>query len=250
MTDEVPMKEMIRRIFVSRGFIVFFGMIAPIICVALDPIVFQDRMALYLSPKSYGFLEFIRVEVFTLMIIGILALLVWMAFKPRSSILVGILYAGSLVAFIIGIVILPLSIIGLFIIIGLFGFTPFLTGFAFFVAANQARRHLAPPRFFCFKTVSIIITVIIICVIPVGYHLTLTRYVDQNIKHILAQDNEADDAVQRLKDIRWRVNLPAFDKMVSEYQYCDDEELIKYLSTAYSDITGESIEDIEFQLFD
>lgn len=123
-------------------FDIFFGIVAPILCYLFDPIVFQARI----FDRSPGFLHSVRWSVCGLAVLAMVCLTVWLAFgraRPRlDALLGGGMLAGALLAFAIGVVILPLAVLGLFYyFVGVFGFIPFVTFRVFWRNMRLAWRH-------------------------------------------------------------------------------------------------------------
>jgi len=124
-------------------FDVIFGIVAPILCLIFDPIIFRS-----LSPVIAVGGMFAGLQIFFYVGIGIeiVMLSLWLIFKPRSqqisSFFAGVLISGSLVSLAIGILILPLTLFGLFLLIGILGFAPFLTAMVFFRSGYQAMKQV------------------------------------------------------------------------------------------------------------
>jgi hypothetical protein len=101
------------------------GITLPLICFAADPIVF----------KGVGLLGEYRPFAFLLSAASILSMSAWLLWGRRlgwvAAPLAGFFIAGSFISFIVGIILLPLSLIGMLILIGFLGFTPLLSGFVF-----------------------------------------------------------------------------------------------------------------------
>lgn len=99
------------------------GVALPVLCLRYDPIIFTDN-----NP--------VRMPAYLFIGIQIVGLLLWkmidtMAGRP-SAVLSGILAVGAFFAFLIGCLMIPLSLIGLLLLgIGLLGLTPFLTLWTF-----------------------------------------------------------------------------------------------------------------------
>jgi hypothetical protein len=110
----------------STGFTIAVGIAGPLLCLAFDPVVFKGPDAVFGS---------VRVLCYSFIAIEILVLSVWLLAKERlrlvSGVVGGTLLAGSLLAAGLGAVLLPFSVMGLMIVIGVFGFTPFLTAWVF-----------------------------------------------------------------------------------------------------------------------
>lgn len=108
----------------------------PAVCFALDPIVFVRR----------GLLEEFWIVGYGGALLEVLLLLAWLVFQRRwtrfffshargpilAALLGGALLAGAVFAYMIAVVLLPFSLIGLTAGVGALGLLPFLTGFAFF----------------------------------------------------------------------------------------------------------------------
>ncbi len=123
-------------------FDVVFGGIAPILCLFFDPIVFTgskaDFIDSYLAPYHVFFYLAIS--------LGSIFYLVWLAYGHKldskwCSYFSAILFLGGIFAFILGVVMLPFSLIGLVIVIGVFGFIPFLTSFVYLRNGVRAFRQ-------------------------------------------------------------------------------------------------------------
>lgn len=117
------------------------GIIAPIICFSLQPI---------LLPRDVDTVPGLRfINTFWLFGYGItglemLILSLRLAFRSRlgawNGPVAGMLLAGALFAGGLGVVLLPFSLIGLFILIGILGFVPFLTAIVYAMSAIDAYR--------------------------------------------------------------------------------------------------------------
>lgn len=112
---------------VTWGQVVFditLGIIMPILCLIFDPVVFRNQAAL-----DHGFHKPFEVFGYTSIALGIVALSLWLLLSSylnkASAFLAGIFFYGAFFALLLGIVILPLSVIGLLGLIGVLGFTPF-----------------------------------------------------------------------------------------------------------------------------
>lgn len=128
----------------QRKFDWLFGVFLPIVCFVFDPIVFTNET--YLGGyKSFGyFFSFVSVMAMS-------AWLIWGAkLKGFNAVLAGLFSVGSVVAFGIGIIIFPISVLGLIILIGALGFTPLFTTIVFL--RNSVRAFRAAKPFFEKKT--------------------------------------------------------------------------------------------------
>ena len=115
----------------QRKFDVTFGIVMPVVCFVLDPIVFK-------TGSEYGGALYSRWQLYayTLSAVEMVALCAWLLAAGRGgrrpAALAGMLMAGAGFAFVVGMGILPYSVIGLLVLfIGLLGFVPFLTAFVY-----------------------------------------------------------------------------------------------------------------------
>jgi hypothetical protein len=124
------------------------GIVAPVLCLIADPVVFKggdEHGGILARHWIFGY-GFIALEVATLA--------AWLASRGRLGPLCGIA-AGTLLtraffAAAMGLFLLPLSIVGLLLIIGLLGFTPWLTAYAYLhqgkLALDRARARAGWTR--------------------------------------------------------------------------------------------------------
>lgn len=122
-------------------FDLIFGIIGPILCFVFDPVVFRSGLVGPLFPEYQTF-------VYLFSGIQILLLCFWLiiGFGPEFSnaLIGGAMSTGSFLCLVIGCALLPYSLWGLMVGIGLFGLTPFLTAFVF--ARNGYRALSADPE--------------------------------------------------------------------------------------------------------
>ena len=90
------------------------GVGLPLICLAFDPIVFGDKL-------DGGILSRYRFVAYFAIGTCMLSLLAWLVFRRPAGLFVGLLGGGTLIALIVGIVLLPFSLMFLVIIIGALG---------------------------------------------------------------------------------------------------------------------------------
>ncbi len=130
----------------SSTFSILAGIIGPIVCFALQPLLLRGDD---LVPP----LRFINVFwLFGYGVIGLemlvlaLSLAVGTRLGAWNGLISGVLFAGALVAGGLGVVLLPFSLIGLLLIIGALGFAPFLTAAAYSAKAVEAYRQARGER--------------------------------------------------------------------------------------------------------
>lgn len=123
---------------------VSFGILAPIVCLAIDPLVFR-------SPIVPVFKDF-RVGGLVVVAAGIVGLACWLSTRKCGGFLAGLFAVCSLYAFSLGIVLLMYVSVALMmgVLIGVLGLIPFATAYVFarnavqaFHAAGERSRTLA-----------------------------------------------------------------------------------------------------------
>lgn len=107
------------------------GVILPLICFYFDPIVFRSSGG-FEAPMFGKF----RMAAYVMAFVSIMAMAAWLLWGEKlnwlSGWLGGIFLAGAAVSFVVGLALLPISLIGLIVLIGALGFTPMLTAFVYF----------------------------------------------------------------------------------------------------------------------
>jgi hypothetical protein len=105
-----------------------FGVVAPIAVAILDPLVFKGEGIL----RTWAPLGYAAIATGT----GLLAYCLYA--RPASDFLAGALFGFAAIAAGIGLLLFPFSVVGLLIAgIGVLGFTPFLTAWAFVRAGKR-----------------------------------------------------------------------------------------------------------------
>jgi hypothetical protein len=117
-----------------------FGVVAPLLCVIFDPLVFQPGVV-----RPAGLFADYRIFAYTVIFVAITALLVWLVGERapvHARVLGGIMIFGAVFALVLGLVLLPFSVLGiLFYGIGLCGLTPFITMIIYLRNGRRALRH-------------------------------------------------------------------------------------------------------------
>lgn len=123
----------------QRVFDYLFGIILPVICFTFDPRVFNGNYPWLGNYKPFAYL---------LSFVSILALLAFMLWgkelKWLNGFLSGFFALGGTISLIVGIIIFPLSVVGLIILIGALGFTPLFTAFVYWRNATRSYQYAKP----------------------------------------------------------------------------------------------------------
>lgn len=118
----------------------FFGVLLPVICFTFDPIVFTSETALG-KYKAFAY---------TLSFVSVMAMAAWLIWGAKlkwlNAFLAGLFVVGGFISLGIGIIIFPISLIGLFFyFIGALGFTPLFTAVVFL--RNSIRSYQSAKPF-------------------------------------------------------------------------------------------------------
>lgn len=223
----------------QQVFDVVFGVIAPILCFYFDPIVFKGAFVQQSSLQSY------QLFAYGVTAVEVSVLAVWLLFGTRlggwSRLVGGVLISGSVFSAAIGAAILPLSIIGLIIVIGIFGFIPFITAFVYLRVgwrALMSEERTAPATW----SKALLIGAIPSLGIPALLSLYVSRTASQSIDVMLhGNPQEAQVAFARLRRIPF-IPRQDLEPLVRAYMTEKDSNRKETLKDSYRLLTGEDID--------
>ena len=249
-----------RRQFMPTGtsaqmfFDVLFGIVAPVLCFVFDPIVFKSEFDQGLFPQVQSFAYMVSA-------IEIATLSVWLIcgrrLRPRTRLVGGILGAGAAFSGSIGVVILPFTLLGVLLFIGILGFIPFLTAFVYLRNAKRAfqladdsaseRLKILTTRPGASGVRSWIGSTILGCTlalgIPAGVNLIAASFVSASMKAVLHADAQlADIAVEEVRYLQF-LAAPNLDEIVTAYAAETDPARKEELKRRYVKLTGNDIEE-------
>lgn len=222
------------------GYDIVFGLVLPVLCFLMDPVVFNNRFAR--EGFSSGISEF-KTVTYCFSAIAIVSLSVSFFTGRRSpclsALLGGVLLVGAIGSFAIGVLILPLSLPGiLFMFIGLLGFIPFFTAFAYFRNARRSLREakdgLDRTRWILAPVVGSLIVLGPSVLAHFGVKWAVTRLVDDAIR---VDQQAVQTDIARLRPLAWAADL---DPLLSAYT-TQPESAQKELAAGYLALTGEDI---------
>jgi hypothetical protein len=128
----------------QRKFDWVMGVILPMVCFYFDPGVFRDWNSEYPSRALLGAYQLPAYVLAWAAIMAQSAWLLWGDWLGSFRILIGlILGTAAVVSLVIGVVLLPFSLLGTIVLIGLLGFTPL---FSAIVYGRNAVRAMRPPQ--------------------------------------------------------------------------------------------------------
>jgi hypothetical protein len=222
-------------------FDVIFGIILPLLCFIFDPVVFH-------SNRLVGKTWLSSYQLFAYAVAGLemATLLAWLSFGERLRAwcggLGGVLMAGGFFSFVIGLVLLPLSIIGLIILIGILGFTPFLTSLVYLRNGWRALHRQDERTGDISFTAAILLGAALALGVPATFHWSMTRMLTRDLRAVLAGDERwAESAAHRLRYMRW-LGAETFDEIALRYAKEPDLAHKRRLANLYQEITGTNVE--------
>lgn len=226
----------------QQVFDIILGIILPIACLVFDPIIFKS------GTLNDGLLSKINLFAYTFCAVEILTLIGWLLFgkalkniKAVGEIVAGILYSGAICSLILALLMTPISVVGLIILIGIFGFTPYFSAFTYL---RQGRRifknssNIVPEK----RILLVIVGIIVSLIIPFMVHMTIKVPINRSLNIILKNDKaHTEEAIKTLKRYRTLANTRAIYLAYHSYQNRENKDLRESLAYAYKEITGEDL---------
>ena len=221
-------------------FDVAFGVIAPVACFAFDPIVFQGAFA---GPPLFPSYQAV-VYLFSGIEIVLLCLWLVMDGGPElSNAMIGsALLVGSFFCVIIGIVLLPYTLMGLLLGIGVFGFIPFFTAAVYGRNGLRALRANANPHSSLTRSVGFLCGAFLVMGMSAAGAWWIQISAARSVDEILHGDAiQATYATQQLAVLKFFTNAE-LNRIVEAYISETDIERKAMLKSRYREITGKEIE--------
>jgi hypothetical protein len=220
----------------QTAFDITFGIALPVVCLALDPILFR-RGGVY-----GGMLGYAKPFVYTAIFLQMAGLAYWLRERQPSRVLAGWLAGGACFAGLLGIVLLPLSLIALMIGIGALGLCPLFTAFVF---ARNARRALeaAGPAAGRRKWEPLGIGFVLGLGIPLTAQVMVNRAVEDAIADVASgRPERVEPAIRRLSLLH---EVADDGSLMAAWRSEDDPERKDVLATAYERVSGYSIDEVD-----
>lgn len=220
------------------------GVMLPVLCIWLDPVVFtgsEPGLGSPFSKYAVGGYTFIFVEVFVL--------LFWLLLDQRlgigSGFVGGMLAAGAFFACLLGLAILPLTLLSLILMIpiGVLGLSPFVTSFVFLRNGIRALHGRDASRGARVRWIFAILG----AAVAVGAPTVAQREVNRLV-YRLAQVNGEESSAERVFEIervQWVVRWfgpGTVDPLVDAYDREENRIVKRRIADTYLAITGDSIE--------
>jgi hypothetical protein len=221
-------------------FDVVFGIVAPILCFAFDPIVFREgfgRPPLFPEYQNYVYLfSGLQITILSLWLLSSAGFQFWNQLVGAG------LFLGGVFCLTVGVILLPFSLLGLMLAIGIFGFTPFLTGIVYLrngVRALQSPRTDTSPFT---GAVTFVLGSLVVVGAPLLLGFAIHQAVESSIDEIVRGDvRRASAAAHRIGPLRYFVGGES-DRIVTAYQQSSDPVRKQLLKSCYQEITGKDLE--------
>lgn len=219
-----------------------FAIVMPIIVLLADPLVFKGGRGFW----NRALLEDYQLLAYVVCSLQIGLFLTWRTWR-RSLIkwapaFAGIFFVGAMFSGVIGIVLLPFSLIGLIVLIGALGFTPLLTAFVFLrngirTARIRTQGATARSRFLVGA-----LTALLMIVLPVLVTWRIDRDISASVDDLITAD--PIQSVQAARHLRWFRFVPGkYSRRIAiAHSSSYDPVRRQVLNIAYRNMTGEDLE--------
>lgn len=221
-------------------FDVVFGLVLPIVCLIVDPLVFK-------SAPIFGpaILEDYQLFAYLVCTVEMGFFLVWRTFPTKvnafSPLFAGVFLIGACFSMVIGVAMLPITLMALLLLIGLLGLLPFFAAFVYLrnaIRAIKAQRG-APILFRLWLAVMSGLFIIVPLIFATVYvERSISASVDTMIYGNKAQ---AEAAANQLKWFRF-IPLKQYNRLAQAYGREWDVEKKATLARTYWELTGEDID--------
>jgi hypothetical protein len=217
----------------QQQFDVLVGIVLPILCLLVDPGIFRSFAG------GSWFLKHLRLFAYMEITAGILALLYYMLTRRASSFLTGVLSGSAFFALALGFAMLPVTLIGMLFVVGIFGLAPFFTSFVFARSAARSWRQCDARDSRGPRTLPIALGFVMVLAVPAILQSASFHYGDRAVVALQSgSDQDFAHAVRTLKLVHYDTDQLAFT-----YQKTNDANRRARLARAFTAITGEVVQD-------
>lgn len=218
---------------VAIVFAAAFGVVLPVVCLVFDPMVFRSSGALFGGALFGAY----KVVGYSAVGLGVASMTVWLVRRRPAGLLSGLLAGGAAFALCMGVVLLPFSLIGLVIVIGVLGFVPFGTAW---VCVRQARAAWQATGGGGTAKRWAVVGFLVACAGPWGLQVGGRAATDSATAAALSENPaEAERGLAALERLRFVVDA---DGLVWAYSREEDPGRRERLAAAYQRVTGGDVE--------
>jgi len=157
-----------------------FGVILPVVCFVFDPIVFKG------DAWGSAYLGTYKPFAYILSFVSVMAMSAWLIWGEKlkwfNAFLAGLFIVGGVVSLSLGIILSPISLLGLIILVGALGFTPMFSAVVYL--RNSLRAYQAAKPFLekSVLTRSFALSAIFSAVVPFVINAEINRALDKMVK--------------------------------------------------------------------
>lgn len=216
------------------GFDATFGIVLPLICVALDPFVFRSTFGEPLL-GAYAVGSYVAIG------LGMTWLAFWLAMRRLPAVSAGLLAGGAMFSLALGCALFPFSLVGLAAGIGALGFAPLATAFAFWRNAARAFRAARTRRSHANVAAVSAFALAAACAIPLGSQVYVSNSLSRAVELLRADDAAAN--ARGVAILSWFGAVADLDRLVLAYESETNTIRRQRLAAAYWKLTGEEVED-------
>jgi len=219
----------------QRVFDWMVGVVIPVICVAADPIVFKG---FWLGPSRGAILGEYKPFAYLLSFVSIMSMVAWLLFGEKlrgaAGVFAGLFAFGAGISLLVGILLAPLSLLGLSVFVGVLGFTPLFSAFVYLRNSVRAYRGAG---FFLEKRV--LRSVFLLAALFSGaVPFAVNAEIDRRIDRMLRGDQQSiRDEAERLK---YFGTIMDFSRLARASCSTGDEARKKALQDAYMTLLGKT----------
>ena len=223
-----------------------FGVVIPVLCCLFDPLVFKGDLwgiALFADYKPFAYI---------LSFVSIMSMATWLIWgkklKWANALFAGLFAVGGAVSLLVGIALIPISLIGLIFLIGVLGFTPLVSSIIYLRNARRAFLY-AYPLFDRRQLVRLLATASL-------FSAVIPYVANVQISNSVAAIESGDDRTFQTAATKLRLASPLvnFDLLALHYQRASKEERqterMKAVAEFYKEMTGRDIEETSRVLMD
>lgn len=222
-------------------FDIIFAVVLPVLCLAMDPLVFKG--------DSFGspLLQDYQLLAYIVCTIEMGLFLTWRTFRRPlvefAPVFAGAFFAGAVFSAFIGVFLLPYSVIGLmFLLLGALGFTPFLTALVFLRNGVRALRANVDNSTIPYRLAVATLSAVLVMGLPFLASIQVERAISASVDTLVAGNvTDAEAAEARLKWFRF-IPFKHRGQIASAYSLESDPTKRDVLRRVYKNITGEDIE--------
>ncbi len=223
--------------FSQKKFDWAFGVILPIICFVFDPTVFKGGM---MGATELGTIKPFAYILSFVLIMAMSAWLIWgEKLKWLNAVSAGLFALGALISLAIGVVLLPFSLLGLLLIIGVLGFTPLLTSIVYLRGAFRSYQSATP-----FLENKILINAFVLsAVLSLAFPLILNMKINETLSKMRNGDAQTIRAgARRLKYVAPLVNFDVLAQSYMSEKADPNNQRRVALVEVYQQLTGENLD--------